>query len=1333
MISYFDSSRKAVPEEIALALSVLRYSFVQAETQSQGLDICDYLTDLLNCFEKSKKSVVKNAIIQTLERVIQPQYVFAHKTKEDNMIWNEVGNVYKKAKKWATVDDLRVSSLHLMTIILVNGRIDFFAQNIDSYINTDLCSKAKIRPYAYQCILQLLRGRYYQDTLGHYEEALDGKYVNGRHFATLTRAPNEQSVGTVTGRLNGIAEMLFFRRKGPIPEEHRDISASIVAQISAHNITQGARLIGQLLDTARVDSHPDCYYIGLRAFRIMLDPDSGFQTFASSRNDPDFEMVVKDFPFDLTNSIASIYAYMESHIGIAVMGTSGIVLDFSTEIPNAESKHKKTEADLGTTSVMVDILTQAYGGSADSINEETQSNANLANSRSSLITFRRKAGSELTGAPVKRTSLVGSMAVLTIAPSIAEMEAGHVEVDEHIGSTLKQWFKAVDSGSSDFDKHWHSSPLSDKSKLRKKFSEKLKVEQREALGMLQEIISLVQFVPSPEFIGGNYFIGAFLTHPSDNIGMHVAEALFFIFKTYSELRLGIINGFINFLKNTPHRDDISMCSNVMVLSRLVKMWAIDLGNGIDAKIQDGFYRVSCKVDAIILLLLCHPNKKIRSTCLQILFDFYTIQEKLERHGSKPGEMPLAAILLNSEKLIVKQAIFAFLQSDGHGHALSSKVASSLTPLTFLEVASSSCTGLFRFYQGELAKRFSFYGRPKATRHLSKYLKMLAIPLVEETFPTSSIDFKSLYSSYMNLLMAMAGCPISSEAKYTNGPKTHQEADELLFGCFQFIPYTLTMAKGWESEAILSSFYFLHRDVIQLYASELMQNFQEIRHDSEVVSRSKFLDNLFSMLRHIVQYPHFELLIQDDPGFAAPLIQMYSDFMAFTCLAAFSDTTFLSESNLPRIRTAIDFCIIAHRLCAALNSTGRKLLRQARFDGDLEPLHAFERAKWPANQRRSVVAQMKDWYDFIRETPSAKEFTGGLMKNAVAVGLISSTASSAMADDVVKLAALKDKLLLSISLAMEQVMELGDIFVAPPLPAGLLLWLATMESEGFRVFTPEFMYTFEDALGTALASSYSGKGVTSPFVFSKSIFEQILPRLDDGPHMYLFGTSRRMSFAEPFIASIHGLPPKNPTDLDSPTFLYPDISAQDAVKLKQHLGSLLFYGLYNLMSSSSDIRIQSLVFLRELLQMYNPAEDTFDVHAHLKSFNGPFYSGASVFIKEKILELSMTCSELFASDAGSFLWEAVRCARSISNAGSKCLLLSPRKWILELMLPWCQFVNLGAINVDMVNAEFFRFLMDSAFEDLNQNDDIANCWAEVSRSAEFGTVNAAVLMGNPFVI
>lgn len=164
-----------------------------------------------------------------------------------------------------------------------------------------------------------------------------------------------------------------------------------------------------------------------------------------------------------------------------------------------------------------------------------------------------------------------------------------------------------------------------------------------------------------------------------------------------------------------------------------------------------------------------------------------------------------------------------------------------------------------------------------------------------------------------------------------------------------------------------------------------------------------------------------------------------------------------------------------------------------------------------------------------------------------------------------------------------------------------------------------------------------------------------------------------------------------------------------------------------MSASTAVRVRSLVFVRELLQMFVPEEQNTEIQDHLSRFNGQFYSGVGLYLRSKILEVSSICSEIFAADSGSFLWEAVRSVRSLTEMSKKCLLVIPRPWIIELMIPWCQFVNLGSINVDLVNAEFFRFLMDSAFEDPIHNEDIVNCWGEVCRSTEFGVVNAAVLM------
>jgi hypothetical protein len=249
--------------------------------------------------DKNKRIVIKQAIIKLLERVVQPFIFKNEKTAEDLLIWSEIEMLFKKARKWSTAQELRQCALHLMTIIMVNSRMNFFAANIDSFLCTDLCSKMKVRPYAYECLLQLLRGRYYQDTLMNYEDAIRGTYLTGRHFSFLTRAPAEESFDTVSNRLNSITNMMFFQRKYPIPEEYLDISVAIAVQVAAHNIALGAKTISQLLDTTRMNHSSESYYVALKALRIILDPDSGFKKFAYSNNDPECNMILQEFPYNL--------------------------------------------------------------------------------------------------------------------------------------------------------------------------------------------------------------------------------------------------------------------------------------------------------------------------------------------------------------------------------------------------------------------------------------------------------------------------------------------------------------------------------------------------------------------------------------------------------------------------------------------------------------------------------------------------------------------------------------------------------------------------------------------------------------------------------------------------------------------------------------------------------------------------------------------------------------------------------------------------------------------------------------------------------------------------
>jgi uncharacterized protein YhhL (DUF1145 family) len=740
---------------------------------------------------------------------------------------------------------------------------------------------------------------------------------------------------------------------------------------------------------------------------------------------------------------------------------------------------------------------------------------------------------------------------------------------------------------------------------------------------------------------------------------------------------------------------------------MVKFWT-DSFSGKEAEVisVDGFNRVSCKIDAAMLLLMCHPSSQIRVSCLEIMRNLCSIQKNCLKQTFNENALPVSEILAKYEITIAKQATYGFLEETGKGNALNNSKASSLHLLSFDEVAASSYTALFHYYLGELAKWFTRCGRTKAIRHLAKYLKLFAIPLVNLKIPPPSQEFQLFYQSNMILLMAMAGIPITSDIPDDKKIRDLNEARFLLFGFFRnCIPFLLTLEKEWQSRIISKSLYFFHRDVGFLFVSELMQNFQEVRHNSNIIMETKFLDNLFMMLRYLVQHPDFEKMIEEKEKLNSKMVHMYYDFIGFTSLSTFRDIEFLYNGPISRLKTAINYSIIVQKLCACLESIRKRL--QIRNDQGSR-LKVFDATtNWPAAQRRSVVSQFKDWYDAILDRVPRGPFSNLLGGDTTSKKFFS----------------LKAKLLARIGPATELLMSLGSLFSEEKtLPTGLLSWLDKLQGTGFLIFSPEFLHYNEDALGTILASSY-GAGDSRPYC--TAILNQILPISDERQHAFTFHAhSHQLAFSEAYLAFLHSLEPVG--DTKSLTLIYPEVNSDVSMKIRQHLGSLLFFGMYNLMNIDLDIRVRSFAFVKELLRMFSPESTEFNSRTFMQKYQHCFYSGVGNIIQKRVVDLSAKLSELFPSDSGSFLWEAVRCGRSLTNESK--LLVKPQHWIIQLMLPWCQFVNLGSLHVDQVNAEFFRFLMRSAFEDAADSESIINYWGQIASSPEYGVENASVLMG-----
>jgi hypothetical protein len=159
-----------------------------------------------------------------------------------------------------------------------------------------------------------------------------------------------------------------------------------------------------------------------------------------------------------------------------------------------------------------------------------------------------------------------------------------------------------------------------------------------------------------------------------------------------------VNGFINFLKFSHHQDDISISTMLLQLSRLLSLWKQDNDPGSHTpEDRDIFYRVSCKLDGLMLIMLARSNGEIRKTAIQILADFHAITDSSSRGDpSREGDdMTLYAILRKTEGNLPRYATYSFLENYYVGSCLSPQISAGLNLLSVADVAASDFSGLFK--------------------------------------------------------------------------------------------------------------------------------------------------------------------------------------------------------------------------------------------------------------------------------------------------------------------------------------------------------------------------------------------------------------------------------------------------------------------------------------------------------------------------------------------------------------------------------------------------------------------------------------------------------------
>ncbi|KAI8848959.1 hypothetical protein BC829DRAFT_443421 [Chytridium lagenaria] len=1127
--SILDANKKIPSEEIITILSATPYKPLRKEQEERG----------------------PSSVIQALERLVQP---LDYTSASSNQPW-EIGMHNEFARKWASSEDLRPAALRLCIVIALNTRIEFFEQCIDIIIG-ELFSKAKLKPYVYDCVLQILRGRYYVDTKINAREKIVGDLSLSSSYGYLTRPYAEENFDVITDRMRYFADLLFVKRKGPIPPEYLDTCVDVLVQMAAHNLPVTLKLISFLLEPRGSDS-------------ASVEIPASAQN-AANRHDPQFGQLLNNAPVEFEAKVLNIYTYCDQIANTTVLGNTFSVYEptaFSSKVSGNSNATKLRRAHT------VNNATLQRSQNGDAIDK-----ASLKSPTSPAIMADGRAGGSpgVSGMGASRFfDAPGDVTDNARASSEMPRNALDVVAEDgsiyNIGASLSQpsgfkgakgdakgflvrdavagWYRACGDAEKNVDKLRFSSSLSDSGRPPPRND---KGDFNIVLRLLKEILRIVPLVPCADLVGGPMFIGIYLAHSMPDVATEASFSLQRLFQLYPDLRLSILNAFVNLIKFTPHDSDIFYCTVLLQLGFLVQTWANEdesIGRNNALFDRDRVQRVSCKIDAAMLVMLARPNPRVRLACLKILSDLYSITESLAPHANGPGFLPLYAIL-----------------RDLYGQAMVPKVTAGLTLLSIAEVASSDFGILFRFYLGELTRQFTISGRPKALRHCAKILRRLALPLMTSV-NTVDAAFVATYSSFCVLMMSLGAVPDKSEDIYTLEPQIGGE--RLMFNHFKdFLGPILNSDNDWEINAIISSTYFLHHGVVQLFVVQLWKWYTEI---SETPQRLNpmMLDNIIHCLRVITQCPDFESVIREAPAFQSSTVDIISEFLRMIEDPFLTPPSFNLALSL-RLSDSIfsgRLTVMKEREAAAGAAESKNGIRPSMFfDPDATGLF------WDNGSRRSVFLMLREW--------------------SLAIDIQANNPAPIPANfaiDEEKIAGYRLRFSACIGLATEALLSLGDMNEGVPLPAETLTWMANLEAQGYKVFTPQLLVNYENVLGTALAHSYGGKGV--PHAFTNAIFEQ-----------------------------------------------------------------------------------------------------------------------------EKVLEMSRLAADLFPSDAPSFLWEAVRCSRSVQKADKSPCLLPSQLWILELIVPWCRYVNLSNTDEDVVFAEFFRYLMDSAFYKPKHDEQVQVCWAEPAEQA-----------------
>ena len=492
VLGMLDPQNKTPTDEVILILQTVRYIFCNPTDKDSVNYTMHLISALLAYYDYNKKLNVRLQVIQTLERIVAHVDFHGELSPPQSKLWTQVIELHKFAKKWSKVNDTFVASIHLITRIIASSPNDYFDMHFEAYLQQDLISK-DLNPYVYECILTLLRGTYNFDEYS--KKTSSNLNQNGDFYSFLMRKSQDLSTVTLMGRLNLISEILFTNKSEPIHPLCLDLSADIMVQICCHSFKFGLELIGILSDTNESDLH----YVVARSLRLITDPSSGFYTYAACKQEDEF---VKDF-----ENLASLFETRFERIFEQLIGDNSFekavhvlepVLLKKTIHQNENEIENEQDHKRGLSDIFSEISFER-----DSLK------------KISLLSSSRHI-SQLDLSPSNEMLLLDAYSNATLPECFHQPVSQN---NEKITSQLQDWFSLLDP--------IHVTPSDLCLTCTKKFASKSNFKPLSNhviyIMTLLELIRSLAFLPLGEFISGKFFIGKFLCHPVNEIGMEASN------------------------------------------------------------------------------------------------------------------------------------------------------------------------------------------------------------------------------------------------------------------------------------------------------------------------------------------------------------------------------------------------------------------------------------------------------------------------------------------------------------------------------------------------------------------------------------------------------------------------------------------------------------------------------------------------------------------------------------------------------------------------------------------------------------------------------------------